>query len=100
MQGVQESASQRAEGEYRHALNALQDGRMTETVAALEQALKLDPGHDAARQTLVGLLIEAKRPDDAIRQLQAGLALDPASRRWRCCWRACRSNAAARASTP
>jgi MSHA biogenesis protein MshN len=76
MQGVQESASQRAEGEYRHALNALQDGRMTETVAALEQALKLDPGHDAARQTLVGLLIEARRPDDAIRYLQAGLALD------------------------
>jgi MSHA biogenesis protein MshN len=77
VQGVQESASQRAEGEYRRALNALQDGRMTETVAALEQALKLDPGHDAARQTLVGLLIEARRPDDAIRHLQAGLALDP-----------------------
>jgi MSHA biogenesis protein MshN len=76
VQGVQESASQRAEGEYRRALNALQDGRMTETVAALEQALKLDPGHDAARQTLVGLLIEARRPDDAIRHLQAGLALD------------------------
>jgi MSHA biogenesis protein MshN len=75
-QGVQESAPQRAEGEYRHALNALQDGRMTETIAALEQTLKLDPGHDAARQTLVGLLIEAKRPDDAIRHLQAGLALD------------------------
>jgi MSHA biogenesis protein MshN len=76
-QGVQESAPQRAEGEYRHALNALQDGRMTETIAALEQTLKLDPGHDAARQTLVGLLIEAKRTDEAIRHLQAGLALDP-----------------------
>jgi MSHA biogenesis protein MshN len=49
---------------------------MTETVAALEQALKLDPGHDAARQTLVGLLIEAKRLDEAIRHLQAGLAID------------------------
>jgi MSHA biogenesis protein MshN len=75
-QGVQESSPQRAEGEYRHALNALQDGRMTETIAALEQTLKLDPSHDAARQTLVGLLIEAKRPDDAMRHLQAGLALD------------------------
>jgi MSHA biogenesis protein MshN len=75
-QGVQESAPQRAEGEYRHALNALQDGRMTETIAALEQTLKLDPGHDAARQTLVGLLIEARRSDDAIRHLQAGLVLD------------------------
>jgi MSHA biogenesis protein MshN len=75
-QGRQESGSQRAEGEYRRALASLQDGRMTETVAALEQALKLDPGHDAARQTLVGLLIEAKRPDEAMRHLQAGLALD------------------------
>jgi MSHA biogenesis protein MshN len=75
-QGRQESGSQRAEGEYRRALTSLQDGRMTETVAALEQALKLDPGHDAARQTLVGLLIEAKRPDEAMRHLQAGLALD------------------------
>jgi MSHA biogenesis protein MshN len=75
-QGRQESGSQRAEGEYRRALASLQDGRMTETVAALEQALKLDPGHDAARQTLVGLLIEAKRPAEAMRHLQAGLALD------------------------
>jgi MSHA biogenesis protein MshN len=76
-QGVQEAAPQRAEGEYRHALTALQDGRMTEALAALEQTLKIDPAHDAARQTLVGLLIEAKRSDDAIRHLQSGLALDP-----------------------
>jgi MSHA biogenesis protein MshN len=74
--GRQESGAQRAEGEYRRALNALQDGRMTETVAALEQALRLDPGHEAARQTLVGLLIEAKRLDEAMRHLQAGLAMD------------------------
>ncbi|MGJ7918703.1 tetratricopeptide repeat protein [Massilia sp. LXY-6] len=74
--GRQESASQRAEGEYRRALASLQDGRVTETVAALEQVLRLDPGHDAARQTLVGLLIEAKRGDEAIRHLQAGLALN------------------------
>jgi MSHA biogenesis protein MshN len=74
--GRQESGAQRAEGEYRHALSALQDGRMTETIAALEQALKLDPAHEAARQTLVGLLIEAKRNDEAIRHLQTALALD------------------------
>ena len=76
VQGRQESGAQRAEGEYRRALANLQDGHMTTAVASLEQALKLDPGHDAARQTLVGLLIEAKRSDEAIRQLQAGLALD------------------------
>jgi MSHA biogenesis protein MshN len=75
--GAAEPVSLRAESEYRRALAFLQDGRMNECVAALEQALKLDPAHDAARQTLVGLLIEAKRPDEAIRHLQAGLALDP-----------------------
>jgi MSHA biogenesis protein MshN len=75
--GTAEPVSRRAEAEYRRALAFLQDGRMNDTVAALEQALKLDPAHDAARQTLVGLLIEAKRTDDAIRHLQAGLALDP-----------------------
>jgi MSHA biogenesis protein MshN len=77
VQGRQESGPQRAEGEYRRALASLQDGRMTETIAALEQTLRLDPGHEAARQTLVGLLIEAKRGDEAIRHLQSGLALNP-----------------------
>jgi MSHA biogenesis protein MshN len=72
-----QSVSQRAEGEYRRALASMQDGRMGETLAALESALRIDPGHEAARQTLVGLLIEAKRPDDAIRQLQLGLTQDP-----------------------
>jgi MSHA biogenesis protein MshN len=75
-QGREEAVPQRAEGEYRRALASLQDGRMLDAVAALEQALRLDPAHDAARQTLVGLLIEEKRTDEAIRHLQAGLALD------------------------
>jgi MSHA biogenesis protein MshN len=75
-QGRQETGAQRAEGEYRRALASLQEGRMTETVAALEQALKYEPAHEAARQTLVGLLIEANRTDEAMRQLQLGLTLD------------------------
>lgn len=66
-----------AEGEYRRALADLQDGRVTDAIAALEHTLLLDPRHDAARQTLVGLLVEAQRPDDAMRQLQLGLVLDP-----------------------
>jgi MSHA biogenesis protein MshN len=76
-QGRQETAAQRAEGEYRRALVSLQEGRTLDTVASLEQALKYDPAHEAARQTLVGLLIEANRPDEAMRQLQLGLTLDP-----------------------
>lgn len=75
--GRQETGAQRAEGEYRRALASLQEGRMTETVTALEQALKYEPTHEAARQTLVGLLIEANRNDEAMRQLQLGLTLDP-----------------------
>ena len=76
-EGRQETGAQRAEGEYRRALASLQEGRMTDTVASLEQALKYEPTHEAARQTLVGLLIEANRTDEAMRQLQLGLTLDP-----------------------
>jgi MSHA biogenesis protein MshN len=72
-----EAAARNAESAYRRALDRLQDGRMGETVAALEEALRIDPRHDAARQTLVGLLIEAGRNDEAMRQLQLGLAQDP-----------------------
>ena len=75
--GREQSVSQRAEGEYRRALSSMQDGRMSETIGFLESALRIDPGHEAARQTLVGLLIEARQPDEAIRQLQFGLSQDP-----------------------
>jgi MSHA biogenesis protein MshN len=39
--------------------------------------LALDPAHDAARQTLVALLLEAKRVDEAAALLQDGLAVHP-----------------------
>jgi MSHA biogenesis protein MshN len=70
-------AQPRAESEYRRALAALQEGRVGEAIASLEQVLLLDPRHEAARQTLVGLLIENKRPDEAARQLQQALGADP-----------------------
>jgi MSHA biogenesis protein MshN len=75
--GRQESAAQRAEGEYRRALASMQEGRMIETIASLESALRIDSSHEAARQTLVGLLVEQKRTDEAMRQLQLGLSQDP-----------------------
>jgi MSHA biogenesis protein MshN len=74
--GRQESAAQRAEGEYRRALASMQDGRMIETIASLESALRIDPTHEAARQTLVGLLVEQNRVDEAMRHLQLGLTQD------------------------
>lgn len=70
--------AQLAENSYRRALAALQEGRISEAVAGLERTLEIEPRHEAARQTLVTLLLENKRPDDAMRQLRQALALDPA----------------------
>lgn len=72
-----ETTAQRAENGYRRALASLEDGRVTEAIGHLQGVLRADPFHEAARQTLVGLLVEAKRPDEAMKQLQAALALDP-----------------------
>jgi MSHA biogenesis protein MshN len=71
------NAQQRAEAEYRRALSILQEGRTGEAIASLEQVLQIEPHHEAARQTLVGLLIENRRPEEAARQLQQGLGADP-----------------------
>jgi MSHA biogenesis protein MshN len=76
-EGREASPARCAEDEYRRALASLQDGRMVEAIAELELALRADPGHDAARQTLVGLLVESGRSDDAVRELQTGLSQDP-----------------------
>ncbi|MES2899193.1 MAG: tetratricopeptide repeat protein [Pseudomonadota bacterium] len=75
--GRQPSLSRSAQSAYTMALERLQQGRVDEAMASLEQALQIDPRHEAARQTLVGLLIEDNKPDQAMAQLQAGLALDP-----------------------
>ena len=65
-----------AADQYRVALARMSEGRVTEAIASLEQTLRTDPRHEGARQTLVGLLIENGRHDDAMRHLQAALALD------------------------
>jgi len=74
--GRTETPTQQAENAYRRALLVLEDGRVTEAIATLQAGLRSDPLHAPSRQTLVGLLIEAKRPDDAMRQLQTALTLD------------------------
>lgn len=75
--GITVNSLQQGENSYRRGLASLQDGRVQEAVAHLEQAVFYYPRHDAARQTLVGLLIENKRLDEATRHLQFGLGLDP-----------------------
>lgn len=67
---------QQAESEYRQATILQQQGRINEAVAMFEQALKSDPQHGAARQSLIALLLDSKRHDDAIRLLQQGLTAD------------------------
>lgn len=74
--GREVTVPQRAENAYRQALASLDEGKVTTAYAALEQALKLNPRHDAARQSLVSLLIEDGRNDDAMRQLEQGLTAD------------------------
>ncbi len=70
--------AQRAESQYRNALAALDEGRVAAAMEGMEQALKLHPRHDAARQSLVALLIEAGRNDEAMQQLEQSLAADAA----------------------
>jgi MSHA biogenesis protein MshN len=50
---------------------------MAEGMDGFRAALELDPRHEAARQTLVALLLESKRVDEAAAVLQGGLVANP-----------------------
>lgn len=75
---VSASTRERAETEYRRAIGLINQGRMSEGMDGLRSALNLDASYDAARQTLVALLVEQRRFDDAVLVLQRGLDIDPA----------------------
>jgi MSHA biogenesis protein MshN len=66
----------RAENEFRRAVNLVNQGRIAEGMDGFRRALEIDPGHEAARQTMVALLLESKRVDEAALSLQEGLALN------------------------
>lgn len=70
------SLRQQAENEFRKANGLMQQGRSEDALNGYEAALKLDAGHDQARQALVGLLLEKKRNADAERVLQDGLKVN------------------------
>jgi len=76
-QGADLSLAQQSENAYRRALASLQEGRVSEAIAGMDNALDLNPRNDGARQTLIGLLVENKRSDEAIRNLRLALAIDP-----------------------
>jgi len=69
----QASVQQQADNEFRKANGLMQQGHIDEALAGYEAALRLDAGHDAARQAMVALLLENKRNDDAERVLKDGL---------------------------
>ncbi|MGZ3181641.1 MAG: tetratricopeptide repeat protein [Telluria sp.] len=68
---------QKAESAYRRANAALEEGRVSEAIILLNQALEAAPRHDASRQLLIGLLVEQHRTDEAMRQLTLALTLEP-----------------------
>lgn len=71
------SHAQQADGEFRKAAALMQQGHIADALAGYEAALRLDAGHDAARQALVVLLMENKRGVDAERVLQERLSSKP-----------------------
>jgi len=71
------SPEQQADAEYRKASALMQQGRTADAISGYEAALRLDAGHDAARQALVALLMESKRGKDAERVLQERLNSKP-----------------------
>lgn len=69
---------QHAEGEYAKGAAALHEDRNADARAAFEAALQADASYHAARQALVGLLLNARRQNEASQVLQEGLAISPA----------------------
>lgn len=71
------SPAERAETEYRRAVQAQRQGNLDQAAAGYREALEDHPEHPAARQALAGLLIEARRFDEAEEVLRKGTELAP-----------------------
>lgn len=73
---------EQADAEYRRGVGFVNQGRIAEGVDSMRAALTVDPSYDAPRQTLVSLLLESRRYDEAAALLQQSLDLNPANRRY------------------
>lgn len=62
---------------FQRAQDKLAYGRVAEAIADLEAALDLDQRYLAARETLVGVLVESGRQADAMRHLRRALTMNP-----------------------
>jgi len=74
--------NEQAEAAYRKAAAANRQGRNSEAVDALRDALRADPRHVSARQLLLSLLVERKQWDEATTLLREGLELLPQQSAW------------------
>jgi len=71
------AASDRAEHEYRKAVTLLNQGRVSDAIAGFRAALQEDASHLNARLTLVGVLVEQKKLEEAQALLQEPLSANP-----------------------
>lgn len=72
------TSQQRADNEYRKALQALQDNKPAEAIKGFESALQLDSSHAGARYALISALLDTNRQNEAIAKASEGLSRDPA----------------------
>jgi MSHA biogenesis protein MshN len=69
--------SERAEIAFRKGVKQIQEGRANAAELDFRDALKIDPSHSAARQALLGLLLDSKRNNEAEQILRKTLELNP-----------------------
>ncbi len=72
------SPEERAENEYRQAVNLLQKGRTAEAEKRLKTALNVSPEHAATRELLAGLALQNGRWHEAQQILEQGIEKVPA----------------------
>ena len=71
------SAAEKAENQYRKAVSLLRGKRLDEAEQALRTALFIDPGHLAARETLVDMAIQNGNAQQAKQDLYEAMAVLP-----------------------
>jgi len=69
--------TQRAELAFRKGVAQIQESRPGAAEASFREALEIDQNHVGARQALLGLLLGAKRNDEAEQLLKRALELNP-----------------------
>lgn len=75
---IPRSPVEEAEALFRHGVQRLNEGRVSEAQSDFSAALEKYAGHEASRQALIAIHIERRRLDEARKLLEEGLALNPA----------------------